>query len=444
MNFLDNFVIPSSVEHAALLNILQILTMLIFLPFTGMVLGGSLLSLIFNSKGIKEDNPIYTRFAKDIMDKILVTRSSGLAFGVMPVAIVTIIFAQFLMNAQGFTVNFLAFSVLYYFAAIIFLYKYKISFLKYIPHSELLIKLRLARRKVQTPENEEFIPSLSGYAYLGIIALLVGLFLLVCGATVVTEPGMGSASGIFKSLFSFPIWMNFIYLILASLAISGSAILYFFFVWQGGLKNMSEEYINLVKKAVVPPTLISTILLPLFLFGGIVLLPAASLSASVYMYVLFTFISILIVCNLLYGIFKNSRVNYAGAVFFIMFLIFMFSVVKDQLVLGNSVKDHLYVVNLKAEEYNKQFEPRVAADTVVNPEQIFNTKCIACHKFDAKLVGPPYKETVPKYNGDVQKLAGFIYNPIKVNPEYPAMPNQGLKQKEAEAMAKWLIEKVKQ
>jgi cytochrome c len=445
MNFLDNFVIPSGAEHAALLNILQILTLLIFLPFTGMVLGGTILSVYFNGKGKKESNPIYTRFAKDIMDRILVKRSAALAFGVLPVATLTIIYAQFLMNAKIVTVNFLAFSTLYYFAAIIFLYRYKNSFLKVIPRSKLLVFLRLARREDNPCENkDEIISSLSGYAYFGLIALLVGLFLLVCGATIVAEPSRWNTSGILKSVFSLPVWMNYIYLILASCAMAGSAILYFFFVWQGGIKDMSEEYAKLVKTTVVPFTLVSSVLLPLFLFGGIALMPASAMSSSVYLYVVFAFISILLVSNLLYGILKNSEMRFAGAVFFIMFLIFTFTIVKDQLVLGNSVREHLYAINQKAVEYDKQKEALVFSNTGVNAEQIYNQKCIACHKFDTKLVGPPYKETIPKYNGDVKKLSEFIYNPVKVNPDYPAMPNQGLKKKEADAMAQWLMEKIKQ
>jgi len=443
MIFLDNFVIPSGTEHAALLNILQVLTLLIFLPFTGMVLGGSILSVYFNGKGIKESKPLYTRFAKDIMDRILVKRSAGLAFGVLPVATLTIIYAQFLMNAKIITVNFLAFSTLYYFAAIIFLLRYKNSFLKVIPHSKFLVTLRLARKEEGEEENEEsIIPSLSGYAYFGLVALLVGLFLFVCGATIVAEPSRWNTSGILKSVFSLPVWMNYIYLILASCAIAGSAILYFFFVWQGGIKDMSEDYSRLVKKTVVPFTLVSSVLLPVFLFGGIILMPASSMSSSVYLYVVFAFISILLASNLLYGILKNSEMQFAGAVFFIMFLIFTFTIVKDQLVLGNSVREHLYAINQKAEEYDRQKEALVITSTGVSAEQIYNQKCIACHKFDVKLVGPPYKETVPKYNGDVKKLSEFIFNPVKINPDYPSMPNQGLKKKEAEAMAQWLMEKV--
>jgi len=51
--------------------------------------------------------------------------------------------------------------------------------------------------------------------------------------------------------------------------------------------------------------------------------------------------------------------------------------------------------------------------TGVSAEQIYNQKCIACHKFDVKLVGPPYKETVPKYNGDVKKLFRIYFQSCK-------------------------------
>lgn len=444
MNFLDNLVIPPSAEHAALLNVLQILTLLIFLPFSGMILGGTVISLYYNRKAIKEGNSLYTRFAKDIMDKLFAKRSAGIAFIALPVATSAMIYAQFLSGAKIITVNFLVFSFLYYLAAVVFIYKYKNSFLEYVPKNRILLYFRLTR-EMKIPEGEEnsFRPSLTLYAYLGVASMLVGLFLFVCGATVVSDPSRWNVTGILSSVFSLPVWLNFIYLILASLAVTGGAILYLFFDWQGGIKGMDEEYSKLVKSAVVPVSMISSVLQPLFLFGGVILMPSSAMSSSVYVYIVFAFISILIVTNLLYGILKNSEMRFAGAVFFIMFLTFTFTIVKDQLVFGNSVKEHMFTVYKKAGELEKQKEALVISNTGVNAEQIFNQKCIACHKFDTKLVGPPYRESIPKYNGDVKKLAEYIYNPTKINPEYPAMPNQGLKKKEAEAMAQWLIEQVK-
>jgi cytochrome c len=442
MNFLDKFVIPSGAEHIALLNILQILTMLIFLPYMGMVLGGTVMSVYFNNKGKKENKPIYIKFAKDIIDKLLAKKSAGIGFVVLPIATITIIYSQFLMSAKIITVNFLAFSTLFYLTSLLIIYRYKISFLENIPQSRLFRFFRLSSKKeFAEGENNSVIPSRSAYAYLGLFTMFVGLFLFVCGTTVVSEPSRWNTTGILKSIFSLPVWLNYFYLTFASFAIAGGAVLYLFFVWQGGIKDIDGEYKNLVKNNVVPFTLISTMLQPLFLFGGIVLLPASAMSSSVYVYIVFAFLSVLIVSNLLFGIYKNSEMRFAGAVFFIMFLTFTFTAVKDQLVLGNSVKEHLYSVYQKSEDYNKQKSSLVITSTGVDAEQIYNQKCVACHKFDTKLVGPPYKETVPKYNGDVVKLAEYIFNPTKINPDYPAMPNQGLKKKEADAIAKWLIEK---
>ncbi len=72
-------------------------------------------------------------------------------------------------------------------------------------------------------------------------------------------------------------------------------------------------------------------------------------------------------------------------------------------------------------------------------QEIYNTKCVACHRFDSRVVGPPYNSVLPKYEGKLDELKKFILNPVKVNPDYIAMPNQGLKPHEAESVAMFLM-----
>ena len=74
-----------------------------------------------------------------------------------------------------------------------------------------------------------------------------------------------------------------------------------------------------------------------------------------------------------------------------------------------------------------------------NSQDIYDAKCIACHRFDTKLVGPAYNDVLPKYDGKREELISFILNPTKINPEFTAMPNQGLKPKEAEAIADYIV-----
>ncbi|MDP2037365.1 MAG: cytochrome c, partial [Ignavibacteria bacterium] len=89
------------------------------------------------------------------------------------------------------------------------------------------------------------------------------------------------------------------------------------------------------------------------------------------------------------------------------------------------------------------YEANLKADLGIGPAisgaDIYNGRCIACHNFEKKVVGPPYNETLPKYVGKKADLVKFILSPVKINPAYPAMPNQGLKPREAEAIADYIL-----
>jgi cytochrome c len=80
--------------------------------------------------------------------------------------------------------------------------------------------------------------------------------------------------------------------------------------------------------------------------------------------------------------------------------------------------------------------------TTVNAEDIFFDKCITCHQFDKKAVGPALKDVVVKYKNDKNKLKEFLLNPTKVDPNFPQMPNQGLKPAEAKAIAEYLFKEL--
>ncbi len=71
MDFLQNLVIPATTQHLLMIKVILGLAMIIFLPFFGMLLGGTAFSVIFNSYGRKNNKPMYIRFAKDIIDKLI-------------------------------------------------------------------------------------------------------------------------------------------------------------------------------------------------------------------------------------------------------------------------------------------------------------------------------------------------------------------------------------
>ena len=139
---------------------------------------------------------------------------------------------------------------------------------------------------------------------------------------------------------------------------------------------------------------------------------------------------------------KNSDTQPAALLFGLIITVLLLNIIKDQEALGRAIEPQIIEIVKAAHEIEKEAKAKIVSASGVDAVLIYNTKCITCHKFDQKVVGPPYQQTVPKYNGDVNKLAEYIYNPQKIDPAYPPMLNQGLKKKEALALAKWLIDQV--
>jgi len=441
MNIFEQFVIPPNPEHVGLLFVLQVISLLTFIPFVGIMLGATVFSVYFRRKGAKTGNPVYSRISKDLMDKLTVGKAAGYALGILPLASSVLGYGQLLYGAKSISASMLIVSLLLYIVSFIFIYNYKNSLHLASVFDSLKTGSEFPEEVSKFENKSEYFGN--RYGNWGVSLMFVSAFLFIGGTTIASKPGLWvSVDNILKPLISPHIWVNYLFFIFASFAVTGSAILYFFFVWQGGIKNMPGEYHNIIRKLALRSALSGLVPLPLFIFINILVLPTASTSQSVYVTAGFALMFILITGNLLYSIYKNYESKYIGVVFFLMFFVFMFTVVKDQIVLLNSLKVHLIGVTAKAEELAKEKEGAIVQVSGADGEKIYNEKCVACHKFDQKVVGPPYQETVPKYNGDLKKLAGYIYNPQKINPEYPPMPNQGLKMKEAEAVAKYLMDKV--
>jgi len=450
MNFFDELVIPPSENHVLLLQYMLIISLMLFIPYIGMMLGATFTSTYFNKKGKKEGNNLYARFAKDVIEKLTITPSAELALGTIPVLSAFFAYAQLMYMAETITMSILALSAVIFIISFVFIYKYRNTF--------KIESIFQTYRKFINPDSinpndenvqeiqkfeENVISTNSSSGTIGKYLLLTASYLFAGTTALASSPNKWEHVGnILQVIFSWQTIFNF--LALASLAgiITGAAIMFYFFRWQGGLKNMDDEYAGFVKKFAGNLTLASGVSFPLMLLLSYVYLPSAAQSPSVFFYMVTTLIITLILCNLVYSMVKNSDTQSASIVFALVFVLVLFNVIKDQAALSNAIYLNTLEITKKAEELEQEAKTKTMQSAGIDPLQIFNSKCIACHKFDQKLIGPPYEQTVPKYNGDVQKLAAYIFNPQKIDPNFPPMPNQGLKKKEATAMAQWLISKV--
>lgn len=452
MDFLDNLVIPATTQHLNLLKIILVMSMLIFIPFFGMIFGGTAFSVIFNAYGRKRKNALFIRFAKDIIDKLAINRFVGVGLGLIPLLAITFCYAQLMFEVKVISVSLLFVSTLFMALAINFVYSYQNTF-----QIELLIETfkditGLKKHELETKIPEDIVDyefdlmntnSNSGlYAF--VLLVLTAVFFAGGTSIALFSDNYEYFQNIAQMFLSGATLLNFLFLVVLSITVTGSSILFFFFYWQGGIHDLEKdkEYYNFVKKIGGNIAFTGAALLPIFLFFTFIMIPNVALSGTVFTYTGLSFVSILILCNFLYAVIKNKDMKYIGAAFYVLILSIGFTIMKNQAAFGTASFKHLAAINLAAEELEKEKKSKTISTAGVDGEEIFTRICSACHKFDAKLVGPPYNQTVPTFNGDVKKLSAWIQNPTKVFPDYPPMPNPGLKPKEADAVAKYLIDKV--
>jgi len=181
----------------------------------------------------------------------------------------------------------------------------------------------------------------------------------------------------------------------------------------------------------------------------LVTLPVTGMSTEVFVMAATVPILALAVFTLLYLLPGKEEGRPGDRVSALFILMFLAVVLCDQAAAGNAYQGQPSPIGPlaaeKAVKDGKAGEKPAAADAAVleKGKKVFDTVCSVCHRFDSQVVGPPLNSVVPKYKGDVAKLKGFIRNPVKVNPALPAMPKPAIKEDEVDAVARYLLSKVK-
>jgi cytochrome c len=434
MNFFDNLVLPQSSEHIELLHYILMMIMFLFVPFISILFGGSVLSVYYRRRGLNENNPLYIRFAYDLIETLTINKSIGIILGIVPLLTSILIYTQLLHSSEAFSVNYLVFSFLFTFISVIFIYTYRYS----VVFSGMFESIKeLIKEDDKTGiliknfrDGNRTLGKRSGNY--GVLLLFIALFLFVVGVSNSIYP-----------VFSVELIVRFLQFLAAAFAVTGGAIFFMFFYWDGGKNIEDDNYKAFVKKIAMNITFSCALVQPFFLTFDIIYLPSSALSGAVFTYGVIAILLIFVVYHLLYSMIRNSDLKMSGPVFYVLIFSMFAVVVKDQLAMSNSTRLNSEVLALKYNEYLKEITGENKAIAKADGEQIYKNICSSCHSFDHKIVGPPYKQTLPKYEGKLDQLVAFIRNPSKKNPDYPPMPNPGLKPNEAQAVAEWLLKTYK-
>jgi cytochrome c len=442
MDILENIVFPQSPAHVVLLKYLLFVTLMILLPYLSVMMSTTLFSILHFSKGKKTGDRNHLIFSNELIDMFTGNKVMALALGVIPMLSLMFLLSQLLLSAEINVNSNLLFILILLIAALFYVYTYKYSFrLKNIFN---LVSIENANNENIVKEFKDFQKSnsklLSKSGTIGFILLAIVVYLLIGVLQLATDSSRWlNDNSIFNILFSTNTLIYFLFFTSFSFAITCAVIIFKYFKREA--EPHESEYLDYVKSFALKTGLIFTFIQPLLFVLSVVSLPESSLSFSIFIAAGIGLGLMLIISIMFYIMYKESNPNLGGSVIFVFFLLISTIIYKDQLAFDTTSQSEMRELNLEYEQYVAKIKDKAGIQEVVeiSGEDIYNAKCIACHRFDTKLVGPPYNDVLPKYEGKRDGLVDFILNPVKVNPEYPSMPNQGLKPKEAEAVADYII-----
>lgn len=298
-----------------------------------------------------------------------------------------------------------------------------------------LLLLSLYRRCFESGEQRHSLEPALGLA--GIPLVLLSFFLLCSmeGLLIMPEKWPFLKPGLMYLSWSGT--ARFIEFTLLSLSATGAVVLLL-----GCRPERQAESFEGIRKGGASMTLFFLLPLPPVMLFGLYNLPGIALSASVYALSAVSLMTSAGTALLLVESFRTDRWR-PRAVFVLIMALFLLWILGAHFERENAITELTVTGPIEAPRKVPAVERVPAADEKEKQgQEIFERICSRCHRFDQKLVGPPLNSVLPAYRGDVEALKAFIRQPVKKNPDYPAMPQLGLQEEEIESVARYLLAKV--
>ncbi len=428
MEFLQNFFLPPSSDHLHLVKYLILLIYFIHIPFISLLLGGIFFSVFFRLMAGKDQNSLYWRVSRDFIDILVFRKTAGVILGVLPLLVLAGIEGQVFYNTQISVVSFMLYTTFLVAVGISLVYFYQYTF----QFAEVNPGLQLS----------------SGI--LALMFLLSGYFIFSVNSALVLDPGRWAVvTHPMKFLFSWNVIARFNHFLTAAFAVSGVALVFFSVNWKESARNFEPDYSKYLQTLGTGIGLGFILLQPVMIFWNLITLPDVALSGVIFAYTALGLFLIMIIALLLYRMLKDSRYQLGTNVFVLLILLLILMIVNDHTARESAIQNHSQLLITRANEVEAARTSRREAlmATAIEPdlavgEQVFVKQCTACHRYDQRVVGPPYDSVLPKYENNRENLAEFIRNPKKIDPDYPAMPRLGLSEKEIKSVVAYLFQEL--
>ena len=397
---------------------LLIVSFLLHIIFINLMVGGSIVTLWAQIKGLK--NKEYDTFAHEIAKTITVNKSIAVVLGVAPLLGINTLYSIYFYSANALTG--LAWIMIIPLVTIAFLLTYL--------HKYTWNKLE---------KNKSI--------HIAIMAIAVAIFLFIpliflTNVNLMMFPEKwGTVQGFLSALMLPNVFPRYFEFLGACIAVTG-----IFIVWYNNRKSYAIEEIyqsfTQYKIKKIGYSIAAIGLSLQILFGIIVLftLPSKGLSYSVIG--VMAGAGILLAFALWFSyqtiIGKKENIDLHFNKIALSVLAFMvFYGGSRQMYRHNSLEKHQKLVAAHTAEFQKlskearenpvektvELKIDSSLGELAKGTAIFNQNCAVCHKPNEKLVGPPITEMASIYGNDEAGLKNWVKAPGKKRPDYPQMPS---------------------
>ncbi len=446
MHFLNNLVNPESGERLTLLYYLLSFVSTMLVTYMAIAATGSSLSLYFNRKGLKKGDRIYRRFARNLIDVAMPGKGAVAALAGLPIVTIILIYAELLYNTNADVTNFITGSAILIIVGFMFLIAYRYSF-RLEGFIESYKKLTPSQKAEIGDASIVDIDSMEVSAHqtrrraglFGTVLLWVGMWAFMGGSNLALNgQAWTKDAGMFAVLFSWTTIWSFIHFITAAVVIESAAILFFFYIWDGGLGASNDEaYSSFVKRFAMNAGLLFAIVQPLIILIDLTLVPSAARDGAVFGLAGLGLLIVFILVHFFFQMLKGRKIRLGSYAFIGVVVMVGAWMTAKGVSFSQSNRAHY---QLMADNYDKMLSELPEVQTAkINGEDIYKQTCSACHRFDRRLVGPAYNMVLGSYEGKMDDLENFIMNPRQVLQGYPPMPKQGLNEAQVKAVAQYIM-----
>lgn len=400
-----------------LLVILLIVSFLMHIIFVNLMIGGTILTLWCQIKGLKDQD--YHNLAHEISRTITVNKSLAVVLGVAPLLSISTLYATYFYTATSLTGG---------------------MWIAIIPLVTVAFLLTYLNKYTWYTLDRNKPLSIAIIAVSAALFLFIPFIFLVNVNLMLFPEKWGTIKGFFSALLLPNVLPRYLHFICASMAVTG-----LFLFWYMGRKNYPfEQYFEKltrydVKKKAYSLTLAASvcqfIIGPLVLFtlptkGFDIRLIAVILSGAAIALPAMWWMWKAITGDPVYIDKHFSKVVIALSIT----VVFMGS--GRHLYRANALAPHQKLAEISTAEFQRLSKVARAESGIgskglkidsshgsnANGATIFQANCSSCHKENEKLVGPPITEMVSIYADNKEGLKQWIKKPGKKRPDYPQMP----------------------